>query len=206
MNKRKNAPNHLGRRLILGCVLIVVSITSFSILSYVLDCSPYKLWQTNGPDSYRIVVEYVWPPVPPVTQEIFVKDGAIIQNNILSCDHNSVLYSATLCDPIKTYYSQVGLYTVDKLLADAESCSAATEMILAQCSSSQVNRSDITIDDLITITKSCPLELDSSQSICITEYDTTYGYPEEINYFVPQIDDGFGRIRITQFEEIRSDS
>lgn len=151
-------------------------------------------------------MEYLWPPVPPVTQEVFVEDGMIVQNSILACDTNSDLYSETLCDPIQTYYPGVGVYTVDKLLADAETCIEATETILTQCSSSTINRSDLTISDLVNVVNSCPLEIDSNQSMCIVEYDTTYGYPKEIVYFVPQVVDGSGRIRVTQFEDKTPDS
>jgi hypothetical protein len=122
LKKKRNAKT--STLLLLG--LIAGLLVAILWLSHQSDASPRAVWRSKAPSQYRMVVEYISPPVPPIIREIVVKDGEIIQQALLACDPASDIYSEATCEAIQQYYPGTGIYTIDDLFRWVDQCKLQT--------------------------------------------------------------------------------
>jgi len=204
------------RRILLTFVLLIVITSAVLLRSTTLPppimpepfSTDYRaLWDVRGSTHYRIIVETIAPPVPPLGWELTVRDGEIIDRSIIACDNPSEEYPERLCEPIQTYYQGSGLYTLEELFEIADACTLETQVLLNQCPaySSSEFRGFSTTDELFDAEDVCEDYLQSWDSLCAVEYDPTYGYPRDTTILVYGVLDAGTTIRVKEVEIIEDE-
>ena len=156
------------------------------------------LWNFAGPQSYQIELEIVSPPVPIVGLALTIREEKIAQKSILACDRPSEEYPASLCEPVRLYYSAIGNLTVEDLFELANDCTRKMRAALKNCPAFAEIESDdgISLNELVDAVQACPNDLKSHASVCAVAYDVNLGYPKSISQVMPGALDSFSSIKV----------
>src|SRR5690349_6145526 len=139
------------------------------------------LWNTRGGQNYEMVVEDAEMPAPPVVQVLTIQNGKVARTSILVCDRQSSEYHAGNCEAIRTYYSTLGIYTVEELFEIADFGLNRTREAMRKCSAAggYMFRDFPNSDAMFAMAKTCEADRQSQDRVILTavEYDPYYGYP-----------------------------
>jgi hypothetical protein len=161
-----------------------------------------ELWNTRGGLNYEMIVEDIRMPQPPVAQALTIQDGKVVKNSIIACDNPSDEYPARLCEPVRTYYSTLGIYTVEELFGTADACLSKTRELMSQCSALSATPFQDFPDTTVMFEsiKMCSADFQNiEEGFCAVKYDPYYGYPREISIYYPDFTDGFSSITVKGF-------
>lgn len=165
----------------------------------------HEFWSSKGISSYRIDVTTLALPVLPIGRSLFIQDGKITQDNIISCESPSTEHPAHYCDTIRRYYSGTGQYTLEELFDIADQCTRRTQNIIVICPAFHTSHFQgfSSSDELFDAAKTCEKYLQSSDVLCFVEYDVDYGYPKTIAQYMPQVLDGWVVISVKDFQVVQ---
>jgi hypothetical protein len=160
------------------------------------------LWNTRGGLNYEMIVEAIALPRPPVAQALTIQDGKVVKNSLMACDNPSSEYPATFCETVRTYYSTLGIYTLEELFGTADACLSKTRELMSQCSALSATPFQDFPDTTVMFEsiKMCSADFQNvEEGFCAVKYDPYYGYPREISIYYPAFADGFSSITVKGF-------
>jgi hypothetical protein len=157
-----------------------------------------ELWNARDVHDYSMIVDTLSLPIPPIGVELTIQNDKVTEKSIIPCVNPSERYPAGNCEIIKRYYSQVGNYTVLELFDIAAECTQKTQMTLASC---PVESDFSNSGEMLAVAETCQSYFQSSDLLCLVEYDLSYGYPKSISQLRLKVMDGYSEITIKGFEE-----
>lgn len=164
-----------------------------------------RTWREQGSDNYQMTVVGIGLPAPPAALHLTIENGAIVDESIIACDNPSEDYPENLCAPTRTWYSYLARHTIDDLFEQAAQCLVETRIALRNCSAVPDDFQQFESGDRMgDIARSCEINTGGGQyySLCTVRFNATYGYPESIESFTPNVNDGGGSVTVTDFQLI----
>lgn len=167
-----------------------------------------RTWREQGSDNYQMTVIGIGLPAPPAALHLTIENGAIVDESIIACDNPSddgYYYSENLCDPVRRWYRYLARHTIDDLFVQAAQCLVETRIALRDCSAVPDDFQQFESGDRMgDIARSCEINTGGGQyySLCTVRFNATYGYPESIESFTPNVNDGGGSVTVTDFQLI----
>ena len=180
----------LSLRLVIISALMMLC-SSSSVQDVPKNLADYRtLWNAQGVEYYRMELETILFPQPPVGLELVVRENEIVNSTIIACDNPSEAYPARLCEPIRRYYSWVGRFTIDELFDMADVCIQETRVWFSTCPLfADTEFHDYTdFGALVGTARECLTALPQDGnyvSLCAVSFNSDYGYPNAISRFNP---------------------
>ncbi len=161
-----------------------------------------RTWREQGSDHYQMTVIGIGMPAPPAALHLIIENGAIVEESIIACDNPSDDYPENLCEPTRTWYGYLARHTIDDLFEQAAQCLVETRLALRDCPAVPDDFQQFaTQDEMHQVAASCDINTGNERhSLCTVSFNTTYGYPEEIESYTPNVNDGGGSVTVTDFQ------
>lgn len=205
----RNVPRHFGIwfLLLLGVMggVFVFAHQNSATSSNAPITDPLALWNAHALQSYRLSLDMTALPLSNIEMELLIRAEIIAEARFPACEETSDQFSALQCEIAEAYYRAGHAYTVTQLFERAESCTEIMRQVLSTCGLSEAPLSTglSSFQELqATLATGCPADSPSVRYLCAVGYDSIWGYPKTIESYLPNVDDGYGYIRVTAFEPL----